>query len=113
VEVSIHISGRQQQKLMSGELVYYFSHHEKLCVVDNRIVAMGGLDACWGRWDTRNHPLADVHPQEFFLSLFPGQGEWSRVLGGVWRYRRLTADYNNSRIMDFQVRGVPEFQEPG
>jgi phospholipase D1/2 len=58
-----------------GELVYYFSHHEKLCVVDNKLAAMGGLDACYGRWDTRNHPLADVHPTEFFKSLFPGQGE--------------------------------------
>ncbi|WVF68604.1 hypothetical protein IAT40_003374 [Kwoniella sp. CBS 6097] len=68
-----------------GELVYYFSHHEKLCVVDNKIAAMGGLDACFGRWDNRNHPLADVHPTEFYKSLFPGQ------------------DYNNSRIMDFQT----------
>ncbi|ORX37927.1 hypothetical protein BD324DRAFT_623854 [Kockovaella imperatae] len=68
-----------------GELVYYFSHHEKLCVVDCTYAAMGGLDACYGRWDTRNHPLADVHPTEFSKSLFPGQ------------------DYNNSRIMDFQT----------
>ncbi|KAK4685290.1 phospholipase D1/2, partial [Tremellales sp. Uapishka_1] len=68
-----------------GELVYYFSHHEKLCVADNKTAAMGGLDACFGRWDTRDHPLADVHPTEFFKSLFPGQ------------------DYNNSRIMDFQT----------
>ena len=58
-----------------GELVYYFSHHEKLCVVDNKMAAMGGLDACYGRWDTRDHPLADVHPTEFYKSLFPGQGE--------------------------------------
>lgn len=36
---------------------------------------MGGLDACYGRWDTHNHPLADVHPTEFYKSLFPGQGE--------------------------------------
>ena len=68
-----------------GELVYYFSHHEKLCIVDNKMAAMGGLDACFGRWDTRNHPLADVHPTEWFKSLFPGQ------------------DYNNSRVMDFQT----------
>lgn len=68
-----------------GELVYYFSHHEKLCVVDNTIACMGGLDACFGRWDTRNHPLADVHPTEFWRTLFPGQ------------------DYNNSRVMDFQT----------
>ncbi|CAK9780379.1 unnamed protein product [Cutaneotrichosporon oleaginosum] len=68
-----------------GELVYYFSHHEKLCVVDGKWAAMGGLDACWGRWDTPNHPIADVHPTQFQNSLFPGQ------------------DYNNSRIMDFQT----------
>jgi phospholipase D1/2 len=80
--------------------VYYFSHHEKLCVVDNRAAAMGGLDACYGRWDTRDHPLADVHPTEFFKSLFPGQGE---VLS-YFQLTELTQDYNNSRIMDFQVR---------
>jgi len=57
-----------------GELVYYFSHHEKLCVIDNKAAAMGGLDACYGRWDTNDHPLADVHPTEFYKSLFPGQG---------------------------------------
>ncbi|KNX49943.2 phospholipase D [Cryptococcus deuterogattii R265] len=68
-----------------GELVYYFSHHEKLCIIDNTIACMGGLDACFGRWDTRNHPLADVHPTEFWRTLFPGQ------------------DYNNSRVMDFQT----------
>ncbi|KAL1408303.1 hypothetical protein Q8F55_005109 [Vanrija albida] len=68
-----------------GELVYYFSHHEKLCIVDNKGAAMGGLDACFGRWDTQNHPMADVHPARFKDALFPGQ------------------DYNNSRIMDFQT----------
>lgn len=57
-----------------GELVYYFSHHEKLCVVDGKWAAMGGLDACWGRWDTPNHPIADVHPTQFQNTLFPGQG---------------------------------------
>ena len=58
--------------------MYYFSHHEKLCIVDYTFAAMGGLDACYGRWDTRNHPLADVHPTEFFKSLFPGQGQLVR-----------------------------------
>ena len=46
---------------------------------------MGGLDACFGRWDTSNHELADVHPQNFYKTLYPGQ------------------DYNNSRLMDFQT----------
>ena len=31
-----------------------------------------------------NHPLADVHPIDFSLTLFPGQ------------------DYNNARVLDFQ-----------
>lgn len=66
-----------------GELVYYWSHHAKLCVVDNKIAAMGGLDACFGRWDTHDHPLADVHPTEWDRTLFAGQ------------------DYNNARYMDF------------
>ncbi|ODO00720.1 phospholipase D [Cryptococcus wingfieldii CBS 7118] len=69
----------------SNEIVLYFSHHEKLCIVDSTIALMGGLDACFGRWDTHNHPLADVHPTEFWRTLFPGQ------------------DYNNNRVMDFQT----------
>ncbi|KAJ9108157.1 hypothetical protein QFC20_003518 [Naganishia adeliensis] len=69
----------------TGELIYYWSHHEKLCLVDNKVACMGGLDACYGRWDTHDHPLSDVHPQEFNKTLFPGQ------------------DYNNSRMMDFQT----------
>lgn len=82
-----------------GELVYYFSHHEKLCIVDNKLAAMGGLDACYGRWDTHNHPLADVHPTEFYKSLFPGQGtlkavhdqnadEQTTIIPGSWISRQ-------------------------
>lgn len=88
--------------------MYYFSHHEKLCIVDNKIAAMGGLDACYGRWDTRNHPSADVHPTEFYKGLFPGQGElyqWGRIAGT--RLAPTIPDYNNSRIMDFHVRVKP------
>ncbi|KZO92207.1 phospholipase D [Calocera viscosa TUFC12733] len=65
--------------------VEFWSHHEKVVVVDNLRAAVGGLDACFGRWDTHNHPLADVHPTQFRRTLFPGQ------------------DYNNARILDFQA----------
>lgn len=64
--------------------VQFWSHHEKVVAVDNHYVAIGGLDLCFGRWDTSNHPLADVHPADFSRTLFPGQ------------------DYNNARIQDFQ-----------
>ncbi|KIM60982.1 hypothetical protein SCLCIDRAFT_9519 [Scleroderma citrinum Foug A] len=53
-------------------------------VDDNHFACIGGLDLCFGRWDMHNHPLADVHPIDFSLTLFPGQ------------------DYNNARVLDFQ-----------
>jgi phospholipase D1/2 len=28
---------------------FYWAHHEKLCVIDETIAFMGGLDACFGR----------------------------------------------------------------
>jgi phospholipase D1/2 len=71
-------------------------------VVDNKLAAMGGLDACYGRWDTHNHPLADVHPTEFYKSLFPGQGELSGN-SPLDPSKLIRVDYNNSRIMDFQT----------
>ena len=64
--------------------VQFWSHHEKVVVVDNRVAAIGGVDLCYGRWDTHSHPLADVHPTGFERTLFPGQ------------------DYNNARVADFK-----------
>ncbi|KAG8894094.1 hypothetical protein FRB99_001525, partial [Tulasnella sp. 403] len=64
--------------------VQFWSHHEKLLVVDHHRACVGGLDLCFGRWDTHNHPLADAHPTDFSRTLFPGQ------------------DYNNGRVLDFQ-----------
>lgn len=51
---------------------------------------MGGLDACFGRWDTRDHPLADVHPTEFQKALFPGQGELHGIEISSNRYQTTT-----------------------
>ncbi|KAI8140212.1 hypothetical protein BJV82DRAFT_624297 [Fennellomyces sp. T-0311] len=66
----------------------YWSHHEKFVVVDNKIAFLGGLDLCYGRWDTHSH-----HPGDFFdgtgHEIFPGQ------------------DYNNARVRDFE--GVNEW----
>ncbi|GMF77534.1 unnamed protein product [Aspergillus oryzae] len=69
---------------MHDDVVLYWAHHEKLCVIDGRIAFMGGLDMCFGRWDTNQHALADVHPEDVNESVFPGQ------------------DYNNARVLDFQ-----------
>lgn len=65
-------------------MTLYWAHHEKFIVIDYAIAFIGGLDACFGRWDTYEHPLADVHPTGVQKEMFPGQ------------------DFNNNRIMDFQ-----------
>ncbi|KAI0933193.1 hypothetical protein AcV7_004734 [Taiwanofungus camphoratus] len=75
---------RHPDHIGSKDDVEFWSHHEKLVIVDNHRACVGGLDLCFGRWDTQAHPLADVHPTDFSATLFPGQ------------------DYNNARILDFK-----------
>ncbi|KAF8630837.1 hypothetical protein AX17_005196 [Amanita inopinata Kibby_2008] len=57
---------------------YYWAHHEKLCVIDHTIAFMGGLDMCFGRWDTPQHVLTDDS-----RDIWPGK------------------DYSNPRQRDF------------
>ncbi|KAG8686746.1 hypothetical protein FRC11_008434 [Ceratobasidium sp. 423] len=74
---------RHPDHIGSDSSVWFWSHHEKVIVVDNIRACVGGLDVCFGRWDTHNHPLADCHPTDVSRTLFPGQ------------------DYNNARVLDF------------
>ncbi|EPS42367.1 hypothetical protein H072_3671 [Dactylellina haptotyla CBS 200.50] len=67
-----------------GDMTFYWAHHEKYCVIDHELAFIGGLDICFGRWDLKQHPLADVHPETIKKEIWPGQ------------------DYNNNRIMDFK-----------
>lgn len=64
--------------------VMYWAHHEKLCLIDGHTAFMGGLDLCYGRWDTNQHAIADAHPGNMDRIVFPGQ------------------DFNNARMLDFQ-----------
>ncbi|XP_042054133.1 phospholipase D zeta 1-like [Salvia splendens] len=48
--------------------VYLWSHHEKLVIVDNKICYIGGLDLCFGRFDTTEHKISDLPP-----FLWPGK----------------------------------------
>lgn len=68
-----------------GDMTFYWAHHEKFIVIDYHLAFIGGLDLCYGRWDLRQHLLADVHPSGVQNEIFPGQ------------------DYNNNRIMDFHT----------
>lgn len=69
---------------VSNDVILYWAHHEKLCLIDGNIAFMGGLDMCFGRWDTNSHPLADAHPTDVSKAVFPGQ------------------DFNNARVYDFE-----------
>ena len=59
-----------------------WSHHEKLVIIDQIIGYVGGLDLCWGRWDTHAHPIYEK-PNDEQKYNFPG------------------IDYSNARIRDF------------
>lgn len=37
-----------------------WSHHEKLVVIDQFVAFVGGIDLCFGRWDTVHHQLTDL-----------------------------------------------------
>ncbi|RCH99456.1 hypothetical protein CU097_013561 [Rhizopus azygosporus] len=63
---------------------FFWSHHEKFVVIDNRIAFVGGIDLCYGRWDTHAHRLADFHSSDPTLEIFPGQ------------------DYSDARLRDFE-----------
>ncbi|KAI8373627.1 hypothetical protein EDC96DRAFT_458022 [Choanephora cucurbitarum] len=63
---------------------FFWSHHEKFVVVDNRIAFVGGIDLCFGRWDTHGHPLADFNGNDPQSELFIGQ------------------DYSDARVRDFE-----------
>ena len=41
---------------VNDDVVLYWAHHEKLCLIDGRIAFMGGLDLCYGRWTRTSIP---------------------------------------------------------
>ena len=48
-----------------------WSHHEKLVIIDQKIAFVGGLDLCWGRYDTNNHPIVEEERADK-LYYYPG-----------------------------------------
>ena len=60
----------------------FWSHHEKLVIIDQIIGYVGGLDLCWGRWDTHFHPIYEKTNDE-------------------QNYNFPAIDYSNTRIRDF------------
>lgn len=65
-----------------------WSHHEKIIIIDQKYGYVGGLDLCWGRYDTIEHKLHE-QPNEKEIYFFPG------------------IDYTNARLKDLE--NVPNY----
>ncbi|GAV55262.1 hypothetical protein ZYGR_0AS05860 [Zygosaccharomyces rouxii] len=76
---NIHLIRSPNQWLQN---TYFWAHHEKMTVIDNTVAFMGGIDLCYGRYDTPEHVLRDDH-EKIPDQIFPGK------------------DYSNARICDF------------
>ncbi|KAG2065325.1 phospholipase D [Suillus decipiens] len=69
---------------------FYWAHHEKICVIDETIAFMGGIDLCFGRWDTPQHVIIDdPEPSADKTEIWPGK------------------DYSNPRVLDFHTLHKP------
>ena len=68
-----------------NEILFKWSHHEKIVVIDQSVGFLGGLDLCYGRMDINSHPL---HDPEFKT------GTGHHTFPGI--------DFSNSRNADFR-----------
>ncbi|CCK69258.1 phospholipase D KNAG_0C01450 [Huiozyma naganishii CBS 8797] len=76
---NIHLIRSPNQWLQN---TYFWAHHEKFTVIDNTVAFMGGIDLCFGRYDTPDHVLRDDY-EDIRDQVFPGK------------------DYSNARVCDF------------
>ncbi|CAK3952598.1 Phospholipase D1 [Lecanosticta acicola] len=79
---------------------FFWAHHEKICVVDNMMAFVGGIDLCFGRWDDPNHTLTDDKLTGFELDQdLPRDSEHCQMWPGK--------DYSNPRVQDFYALDRP------
>lgn len=96
---NIHVIRSPNQLITKNSL--FWAHHEKLCVVDTTVAFNGGIDLCYGRWDTWQHTLTDDAPSAFLPSE-PTAEQWkerTQLFPGK--------DYSNARVKDFYELNRP------
>ncbi|KAK4057861.1 Phospholipase D1 [Microbotryomycetes sp. JL221] len=99
---NIHVQRSPDHK-STGTL--FWSHHEKMCVIDETIGFMGGFDLCFGRWDTPGHVLVDDGPAVVFDAASGKQvDDDMKANSQIWPGK----DYLNQRVLDFHTLNKPE-----
>ncbi|KAL8862718.1 MAG: hypothetical protein Q9178_001216 [Gyalolechia marmorata] len=78
---------------------FFWAHHEKLCIVDHTVAFVGGIDLCFGRWDTPQHSVVDDKITGFELSDVPKDADHCQMWPGK--------DYSNPRVQDFYALDKP------
>ncbi|KAF7503349.1 hypothetical protein GJ744_003955 [Endocarpon pusillum] len=78
---------------------FFWAHHEKLCIVDHTLAFIGGIDLCFGRWDTPQHTVTDDKSTGFEASELPKDADHCQLWPGK--------DYSNPRVQDFFALSKP------
>lgn len=78
---------------------FFYAHHEKICIVDHIVAFVGGIDLCFGRWDTPQHTVVDDKPTGFEHSDSPKDADHCQLWPGK--------DYSNPRVQDFYKLNEP------
>lgn len=78
---------------------FFWAHHEKICIVDHTIAFCGGVDLCFGRWDTPQHAVVDDKLTGFELNDVPKDADHCQLWPGK--------DYSNPRVQDFYALDKP------
>lgn len=73
--------------------IFFWAHHEKICIVDHTIAFCGGVDLCFGRWDTPQHSVVDDKLTGFEPTDVPKDADHCQLWPGK--------DYSNPRVLDF------------
>ena len=78
---------------------FFWAHHEKICIVDHLVAFVGGIDLCFGRWDTPEHRVADDKLTGYEDSDMPKDSDHCQLWPGK--------DYSNPRVQDFYALDKP------
>ncbi|KAI9735807.1 MAG: Phospholipase D1 [Cirrosporium novae-zelandiae] len=72
---------------------FFWAHHEKLVLIDHMVAFVGGIDLCFGRWDSPHHDVVDDKLTGFENATSPRDSDHVQLWPGK--------DYSNPRVQDF------------